>query len=722
MTTWQPSRQVGPYVLIEPLGAGGMGEVWKARDERVGRTVALKRLKPEHAQRFKQEARAIAALNHPHICQLYDIGDDYLVMEYVEGTPLQCPQPQERAIRLALQIADALGEAHSKGIVHRDLKPDNVLVNEKGAAKLLDFGLACFSAADLPDDATMTAAGTVNGQIAGTVAYMSPEQAQGLMVDARSDVFSFGLVLYELLSGSRAFRGETAVATLSSILKDDPPPLAAAPSFEPVIRRCLAKNPAARYQSIADVRAALQHAASPVEAQPSIAVLPFVNMSGDPEQEYFSDGLAEEIINALVRVPGLKVIARTSAFAFKGQNVDIRKIAEALGVNHVLEGSVRKAGSRIRVTAQLIAARDGSHLWSERYDRELADVFAIQDEIAQSISRELRLKLSSAPSRRQPPLAAYEALLRGRHYYQQWTPDAQKLGEACYREAIALDPGYTQPYCELGANYFSAVTETQLAPADAAQIMKSLAGRSLSADPADPEAHILLALVAVLEYAWEQAGREFQVALDAGYVTPLSRQAYVGWYLLPIGNLPEASRQLDLALQEDPLNPLLRLLRAEMLLAAGDPSGERECLNLLALHPDFWIPMGWLAAHYAADGRLDAALPWLERCHRLVPDQPGIAGELSAVLSRLGKTDDATRVQAMAAAADPHRRAVFDFSVHMVNADLASAAQSLNTCITRRDTRAPWILPNLFGPAFTHSAHWPPLARKMGLPPGAWAR
>ena len=456
MTDWQPSVQIGHYVLLEPLGAGGMGEVWKARDPRVGRTVAIKRLKPEYAERFKQEARAIASLNHPHICQLYDVGDDYLVMEYVDGAPLRCPQPPERAIRLALQIADALDEAHSKGIVHRDLKPDNVLVNEKGTAKLLDFGLARTSGLQLSDGATMTSAGTLNGQVVGTVAYMSPEQAQGLTVDARSDVFSFGLVLYELLSGSTPFRGDTPIATLSSIVKDDPLPLREASVLDPVIRRCLAKNPAARYQSMADVRTAVQHAVSPTDARPSIAVLPFANMSGDPEQEYFSDGLAEETINALVRVPGLKVIARTSAFAFKGQNVDVRKVAEALGVNHILEGSVRKAGNRVRVTAQLIVAGDGSHLWSERYDRELADVFAIQDEIAQAISRELQIKLSPAPSRHQPPIAAYEALLKGRHYHQQWTPEAQKQSESCYREAIALDSRYTQAYCELGMLYFSA--------------------------------------------------------------------------------------------------------------------------------------------------------------------------------------------------------------------------------------------------------------------------
>jgi serine/threonine-protein kinase len=714
---WRPSTQVGPYVLIEPIGAGGMGEVWKARDPRVGRTVAIKRLKPEHAERFKQEARAIAALNHPHICQLYDVGDDFLVMEYVDGGPLRCPQPPEQAIPLALQIADALHEAHSKGIVHRDLKPANVLVNERGATKLLDFGLARMNGVGL-SDGSVTSAATVPGLVVGTVAYMSPEQAQGLPVDVRSDIFSFGLVLYELLSGSIPFRGVTAVETLSSILKDEPPPLTSSPVLEPVVRRCLAKHPGARYQSMTDVRAALEQAMAPAApARPSIAVLPFVNMSGDPEQEYFSDGLAEEIINALVPVPGLKVIARTSAFAFKGQNVDVRRIAGALGVNHVLEGSVRKAGQRVRITAQLIVASDGSHLWSERYDRDLADVFAIQDEIARAIARELQTKLGPPRIRHQPSLAAYEAVLKGRHFYLQWTPEAQKQSERSYREALTLDPQYAQAYCELALNCFSAVTENQVAPHDAADIMSELAQRALAIDAADPDTHVVLALVAALNYDWERAGREFQLALAGPHPQPLVRQAYSGWYLMPVGRTEEALRQTTLAIQEDPLNPLLRLLVSELLLAKDDPDGETEALKLLDLHPDFWIAMGWLGPYYARLGRLDEARTFGERAHRLVPYHHGITGSLAGVMALQGETEGAVALLANAKPDETFGAPLMWFNYHAAQGDFAAAAHWLEKGIEQHDTRAPWILPNLYGPGFTASPYWPPLARKMNLPP-----
>ena len=318
-----PGDKLCPYELLAPIGAGGMGEVWKARDTRLDRIVAIKQLKGQHSARFQQEARAIAALNHPNICTLYDVGPDYLVMEYIEGTPLRGPLLLADALRFATQIAAALGVAHSKGILHRDLKPGNVLVTASGV-KLLDFGLAKLMADSDPDVTK-----TTDGAVLGTVAYMSPEQAQSKPLDERSDIFSFGAVLYEMLSGSRAFAGESMAATLSAVLRDDPVPLQSPVSD--VVKRCLAKQPAQRFQSIAEVRAALESISTkPPEQQPSIAVLPFANMSADKENEYFSDGLAEEILNLLAKIPGLKVIARTSSFAFRGKEQDITKIAEAL--------------------------------------------------------------------------------------------------------------------------------------------------------------------------------------------------------------------------------------------------------------------------------------------------------------------------------------------------------------------------------------------------------
>jgi serine/threonine protein kinase len=333
----QSGDKLGPYEILTPIGEGGMGDVYKARDIRLDRIVAIKQLKSQHSARFQQEARAIAALNHPNICSLYDVGPDYLVMEFIEGTPLRGPLPLSDALRFATQIAAALGVAHSKGILHRDLKPGNVLVTVSGV-KLLDFGLAKLMTDSAPDVTK-----TMGGAVLGTAAYMSPEQAQGKPLGERSDIFSFGALLYEMLSGSRAFAGESAADTLSAVLRDDPAPLQS-PASE-IVKRCLTKQPAQRFQSIAEVRAALESISnSPVEHQPSIAVLPFANMSADKENEYFSDGLAEEILNLLAKIPGLKVIARTSSFVFRGQEQDIRKIAERLNVRTILEGSVRRAG------------------------------------------------------------------------------------------------------------------------------------------------------------------------------------------------------------------------------------------------------------------------------------------------------------------------------------------------------------------------------------------
>ena len=424
-----PGHRLGPYEIVAPIGAGGMGEVYKAIDTRLGRTVAIKTLDGAHSERFQQEARAVAALNHPNICVLYDVGPGYLVMEYIDGTPLHGPMSLSEALQVATQMADALDAAHAKGILHRDLKPANIMMTSSGA-KLLDFGLAKILAQD-SDDATRTIAGTV----LGTASYMSPEQAQGKATDVRSDVFSFGAVLYELLSGKRVFERESLLDTLNAVVREEPRPLDSPASS--LVMRCLAKPPEKRFQTIGEVKAALQQLRSkPAEvgqALPSIAVLPFANMSQNADDEYFSDGLAEEIINALVQVPGLKVIARTSAFAFKGKNEDIRKIAETLGVTNVLEGSVRRAGPRIRVTAQLIHARDGTHLWSQRYDRELADIFAVQDEIAAAIADALKLKLSPAPERRMPSLPAYEAYLRYRYYQWRFTPEDSQRSQRMSR-------------------------------------------------------------------------------------------------------------------------------------------------------------------------------------------------------------------------------------------------------------------------------------------------
>ena len=495
--------KLGPYEILGLTGAGGMGEVWKAHDPRVDRVVAIKRLKGEHVERFKREARAIATLNHPHICHLYDVGPDYLVMEYIDGTPIKRPLPVEVAIRLAIQIASALEEAHSKDIIHRDLKPGNILVTQKGDAKLLDFGLAKLAEPGPCRDtfSTLTVELTEAGAVVGTVAYMSPEQAQALTVDTRSDIFSFGLVLYEMLSGKRAFSGDTPLATLAAIVKDEPSPLQAPPALERIVKRCLAKQAAQRFQTMTEVRTALEQArqaGNVSQSHPSIAVLPFANMSADKENEYFADGLAEEIINVLAKVSGLQVAARTSSFFFRGKDLEFGEIGRRLNVEHILEGGVRKAGNRIRVTAQLIKVADGFHLWSERYDREMTDIFAIQDEITQAIAGALRIKLSpeAAPvPRHVPNLRAYEAYLKARDlWFNGARPELLPRFKELLERAIELDPKFALAHSFLGM-YYTMQANLSIRPArEVIPLALAAEQEALRVDPSLAEAHALLAV------------------------------------------------------------------------------------------------------------------------------------------------------------------------------------------------------------------------------------
>src|SRR5689334_1687586 len=538
MSSWAAGQQLGPYTLLAPVGAGGMGEVWKARDARLNRVVAVKRLKREHNARFEQEARAIAALNHRYICQIHDIGPDYLVLEYIEGAPICGPQPPEEAVRLAIQIATALDAAHRKGVVHRDLKPANIMVTPEGSVKLLDFGLAKH-VTDSDDTRT------IEGTVMGTAAYMAPEQAEGKPLDARSDVFSFGAVLYELLSGRRAFHGENSISTMAAILHKEPAPLDAASALQQIVKKCLAKAPAQRFQTIAEVKEALVgvgHTRSGDEP-PSIAVLPFANMSADKDNEYFSDGLAEEIINALAQIPGLKVTARTSAFAFRGKEQDIQKIAEALHVKTVLEGSVRRAGNRLRIMAQLINAADGYHLWSQRYDREMADIFDIQDEIAQAIAAALHVKLSGTPApahQYKPNLPAYEALLKARYFMGRLDPTQLPQLKEAFEQAIALDPKFALAHCEYGG-YFIGMAALGAMPANQAMpAIRAHAQEALQWDPSIPEGHDMLGCVAgFYDYDWREAERHFRMAMARDPVPPTVRAHYAMFYLLAIGRTTE---------------------------------------------------------------------------------------------------------------------------------------------------------------------------------------
>ena len=708
-----PGTRLGPYQIESAIGAGGMGDVYKATDTRLGRTVAIKMLTGGgHGPRFLQEARAIAALSHPNICVLHDIGPDYLVMEYLEGAPVQGPLPLEEAIRVAVQIVDALDAAHAKGILHRDLKPANIMLTRTGA-KVLDFGLAKIVSDDSEADATRTMAGTV----LGTAAYMSPEQAQGRPADARSDVFSFGAVLYELLTGTRAFGGGSMLETLSAVVHTDPP-ASDSPAWD-VIKRCLAKQPQQRFQTMAEVRAALQQVGGqrPARRQmgPSIAVLPFANMSRDPEDEYFSDGLAEEIINLLAQLPGLKVIARTSAFAFKGKNEDIRRIAETLGVTTILEGSVRRAGSRLRVMAQLIQASDGAHLWSQRYDREMADIFEVQDEISAAIASALKVKLAPAAERRLPKVGAYEAYLKYRSYQWKFTPEATRRSRECLEQAIAIDPEFALPYVGLADSYLAISSAGGVPSHEAMPRARELASRALEIDSDLPEAHAMLGIVAGhYDYDWVEAGKRFAAA-RRDQMSPHLRQWHAQFHLLAIGRGVEGVAEHRRVLEEDPLCQTWHYTFATTLHALGrDEEAIAAMRKSVAIDPDFWLGWLWLAVFLSLRQQHDDALLCAEKGIVRAPWSPFAMGITAAALANVGRDADAEPYLA-GLRGDAYGGPAGLMAYHVARGDAERAVESAIDAVGQRYTILLITVVRPFESLLRQSAAWPTLLKKMNL-------
>jgi serine/threonine-protein kinase len=583
-------EQLLHYRLAGKIGEGGMGVVYKAYDERLARTVAIKVLPadasadPDRKARFMNEARAASALNHPNIVTIHDIASDscadFMVMELIEGHTLADRiaagqvAPSD-ALRWGIQIADAFAKAHAAGIIHRDLKPANVMLTPDGIVKVMDFGLAKLTdAAHSLDDNTITVK-TQAGAIMGTMSYMSPEQAQGQKVDARSDIFAFGSVMYEVLTGRRAFGSHSGVSTMVAVVIEEPEPLGKTrsdlpPGLELVVTRCLRKNPEHRFPSMTDVRAALEAVQSgltdsgarvpAIVETPSIAVLPFANLSGDKDNDYFSDGLSEEIINALTKAEGLRVIARTSAFRFRGEQ-DLRKLGATLNVRNVLEGSVRKAGNRIRVTAQLVNVNDESPLWSERYDRELEDVFAIQDDISQSIVEALKLKLAPrAPVttvRTPANVEAYTLCLRGFYHLLHLTEEGFRKGHECFLEAHALEPNYALAHTGFARRFLFLAIMGAAPPVEALRQGKAAALRALELDDSLADVHCDLAsCLGYLDRDWKQAEQHFQRALEMNPGSALVRTSYAATHLAPRGRLEEATATLQRAVELDPVSPL----------------------------------------------------------------------------------------------------------------------------------------------------------------------
>jgi serine/threonine-protein kinase len=704
--------KLGPYEILAPIGAGGMGEVYRARDPRLGRIVAIKVSKERFSGRFEREARAVAALNHPHICQLYDVGPNFLVMEFVEGEPLKGPVPPENAIRLALEVAGALEEAHAQGILHRDLKPANILVSQKGSVKLLDFGVAKLLA-DPSSDVTQTLEGTVMG----SPAYMSPEQAQGMPVDVRSEVFSFGAVLYEMLAGTRAFAANSTAGVFSAILRDEPAPLSAPEALRQIVARCLAKAPENRFASIAEVREALEGArdSRPQRDTPSVAVLPFTNLSPDPDNEYFSDGLTEEIISALTHLPGLHVTARTSSFAFRGKEQDVSKIAEALHVRTLLEGSVRRSGNRIRVSAQLINATDGYHLWSERYDRDLTDVFAVQDEIAAAIAAALEVKLSPKPAgaaRHAPNLQAYEAFLRGRHQLFRWgNAGARRTAKEHFEQACVLDPQYAAPHVALG-NYYFLEACGKGPGTEALPLARAEARKALELSPSETSARALLGMVAgAYDYDWKEAEREFGRALEGDNCEV--RWGYAHFHLHPLGRFEEAVVQLEKALEQDPLRAEWHAMLACSLYCAGrHDDALAEVDKALEIDASHWLAKVYVVEINLARRMYPEALAAAERLYQFAPKDTFVFGMLAGLLERNASKSGGERLE------QPPRfsESIAAVFYEIIRGKIDRAAEAFERRVADRH---PLLLVYAQSPLFAplrESAHWPRLAKLMNLP------
>ena len=679
----ESATRLGPYEILSPLGAGGMGEVYRARDLRLGREVAVKLLPdslardPQALERFHREARAASALSHPGICTIHDIAEDagrpFIVMELLEGHTLRellrgQPLPAERLLDLALQMADALEAAHAKGIVHRDLKPGNVFVTRRGAAKLLDFGLAKVGVAGVAGQSEAPASTALTeerltspGTALGTVAYMSPEQALGQAVDARSDLFSLGVVLYELLTGRLPFGATSAASYLYAVVHEPPVPAKSCRGdlpvgLEAVLERLLAKDRRVRHASAAELSSDLEglkahpdRVTRPARQQPSVAVLPFEDMSPDHDQEYLCDGIAEELISALTRIEGLRVIARTSAFAFKGQRLDVREIGSRLGVGSLLEGSVRKAGQRLRISAQLIDARDGSHLWAERYERELNDIFEIQDEVCLAIAARLRAALLEEPGptlvpRRASDPGAYRLYLQARFFFNQRNQESVRKSLEYYLQAIERDPQFALAWAGLSEVYEMLGSWRALPREGAYDQARAAADRAVELDESLAEAHVALASTRMFcDWDWAGAEQEFKRALQINPVCPNGRHLFAHWYEA-MGRFGEALAEMNAALEVEPVAPALHSCLVQILVHARR-YGEavREGSMTLEMAPNWTGTYGWIGVAHLLNGRVEIGLEMLREGLRQRPGDPRLTALLGTGLVLAGDRDEARR-------------------------------------------------------------------------------
>ena len=722
----------GRYQVIEELGRGGMGRVFRALDRKLNEEVAIKVIKPEIAsdketiKRFHNELRLARKIAHRNVGKMYELmehgGTRFITMEYVPGQDLRGLIRQTgrltagKAVSIARQVCEGLDEAHRLGVVHRDLKPSNIMIDREGNARIMDFGIARSLAGK-----STTGAGT----FIGTPEYMSPEQVEGKDVDNRSDIYSLGVILYEMVAGRRPFDGETALAIAHKHRYEAPEdPRTADPQIPEklakVILRCLEKDKAARYESarvldtdLAAIEEGLTTTEKVRETKPgivpgeqrewqaSIAVLPFTNMSADPEQDYFCDGMAEEIINALTQVEGLRIVARTSAFSFKGKNVNVREIGRELGVEAVLEGSVRKAANRLRITAQLINVADGFHLWSERFDRDLADVFAIQDEIARAVVDKLEVRLLG---REKATLVkchttdpeAYALYLKGRSSYMMMTEEGIKRGLDYLGRAAAKDPDFALPLAEISSLYIVGSYWGYMRPHDACPKAREYARKALEMDRSQGLAYAASGYVkAVYDWDWQGAERDFKKALELNPNFPGIYLHYSN-FLTCAERHDESVAKARKARELDPLSSMINSHTAQYLYWAGrtDDDVVEILKETIALDPSFYHAHWVLYMIYAHRSMVPEAMAECEKAVELSGGHPLAVIGLIGFYGWLGRMEEAEKLEkslrdrSQAKYVNP----MCFFLLHLGRKQLEQAAEWLERACVERDGYIPWIL------------------------------